>query len=314
MYRKRTIALVVIAYNEEKLIVPTLQSVPDLVDRVYVVDDGSKDGTCERVRKQAASDARVELVEHGSNQGPGQAIITGYLRSSEDGCDIAVVAGGDHQMPLEQMPDLLDPIVEGKVEYTKGNRFLMPDAGLEDMPWTRVLGNSLISIMTKVSSGYYKVYDVVDGFTAISKRAIDLVSWEHAWKGYGYPMEFLVRLNAYGLRVLDVPRRAIYLEGERQSQIRGVRYALQVAPMLVHRFFWRLTTKYLVRDFHPLFFFYMFGLIFLPLGVGFGGYLLYQQWVGIGVSGPRAIVCALSIIMGIQFLLFAMLYDMQESE
>ena len=171
MYREKTIALVVIAYNEEKLIVPTLQSVPDLVDKVYVVDDGSKDGTCERVRKQAASDDRVELVEHGSNQGPGQAIITGYLCSSEDGCDIAVVAGGDHQMPLEQMPDLLDPIVEGKVEYTKGNRFLMPHAGLEDMPWTRVLGNSLISIMTKVSSGYYKVYDVVDGFTAISKRA-----------------------------------------------------------------------------------------------------------------------------------------------
>ena len=123
-----------------------------------------------------------------------------------------------------------------------------------------------------------------------------------------------MRLNAYGLRVVDVPRRAIYLEGERQSQIRGVRYAMQVAPMLVRRFFWRLVTKYLVRDFHPLFFFYMFGLIFLPLGVGFGCFLLYQQWAGIGVSGPRAIVCALSIIMGIQFLLFAMLYDMQESE
>ena len=217
-------------------------------------------------------------------------------------------------MPLEQIPDLLDPIIDGKAEYTKGNRFLMLDAGLEDMPWSRVVGNALISIMTKVSSGYYKVYDVVDGFTAISKRAIDLVRWEHAWKGYGYPMDFLVRLNAYGLRVKDVPRRAIYLEGERQSQIRGVRYAVRVAPMLVQRFFWRLVTKYLVRDFHPLFFFYMFGLIFLPLGIGFGVFLLYQQWAGIGVSGPRAIVCALSIIMGIQFLLFAMLYDMQESE
>jgi glycosyltransferase involved in cell wall biosynthesis len=314
MHRDKTISLVIPAYNEEKLIVPTLQSVPELIDNIYVVDDGSKDGTCDRVRQQALADPRVQLIEHGHNQGVGQAIISGYLQSSQDCCDIAVVAGGDHQMPLEQIPDLLDPIIDGKAEYTKGNRFLMLDAGLEDMPWSRVVGNSLISIMTKVSSGYYKVYDVVDGFTAISKRAIDLVRWEHAWKGYGYPMDFLVRLNAYGLRVKDVPRRAIYLEGERQSQIRGVRYAVRVAPMLVQRFFWRLVTKYLVRDFHPLFFFYMFGLIFLPLGIGFGVFLLYQQWAGIGVSGPRAIVCALSIIMGIQFLLFAMLYDMQESE
>jgi len=314
MHRDKTISLVIPAYNEEKLIVPTLQSVPELIDNIYVVDDGSKDGTCDRVRQQALADPRVQLIEHGHNQGVGQAIISGYLQSSQDCCDIAVVAGGDHQMPLEQIPDLLDPIIDGKAEYTKGNRFLMLDAGLEDMPWSRVVGNALISIMTKVSSGYYKVYDVVDGFTAISKRAIDLVRWEHAWKGYGYPMDFLVRLNAYGLRVKDVPRRAIYLEGERQSQIRGVRYAVRVAPMLVQRFFWRLVTKYLVRDFHPLFFFYMFGLIFLPLGIGFGVFLLYQQWAGIGVSGPRAIVCALSIIMGIQFLLFAMLYDMQESE
>lgn len=314
MHRDNTISLVIPAYNEEKLIVPTLQSVPDLIDSIYVVDDASKDGTCDRVRQRALVDPRVQLIEHDHNQGVGQAIISGYLQSSQNCCDIAVVAGGDHQMPLEQIPDLLDPIIDGKAEYTKGNRFLMPDAGLEDMPWSRVVGNSLISIMTKVSSGYYKVYDVVDGFTAISKRAIDLVRWEHAWKGYGYPMDFLVRLNAYGLRVKDVPRRAIYLEGERQSQIRGVRYAVQVAPMLVQRFFWRLVTKYLVRDFHPLFFFYMFGLIFLPLGIGFGVFLLSQQWAGIGVSGPRAIVCALSIIMGIQFLLFAMLYDMQESE
>ena len=127
-------------------------------------------------------------------------------------------------------------------------------------------------------------------------------------------MDFLVRLNAYGLRVKDVPRRAIYLEGERQSQIKGVDYALRVTPMLVRGFFWRLLSKYLVRDFHPLFFFYLFGLILLPVGVIYGGFLIFQQLTGEGVTGPRSVVCALMIIMGIQFLLFAMLYDMQESE
>lgn len=89
---------------------------------------------------------------------------------------------------------------------------------------------------------------------------------------------------------------------------------MQVSPMLVRGFFWRLFAKYLIRDFHPLFFFFVFGMTFLPLGVLYGFFLIYQQWVGIGVSGPRAVMCALLIIMGIQFLLFAMLYDMQESE
>ena len=302
------------ALNEERLIGPTLESVPETIDRIYVVDDGSTDRTREIVEQYAAADPRIELIVHAENRGVGGAIITGYLRASTDGYDITVVAAGDNQMPLEQVEDLLDPLIDGRADYTKGNRFLMPNDGLEDMPWIRYFGNALISISTKMASGFYKVYDVVDGYTAITRRAIDLIDWEKAWKGYGYPMDFLVRLNAYGLKVRDVPRRAIYLEGERQSQIQGARYALSVTPMLVRDFFWRLFTRYLVRDFHPLFFFYLFGLFLLPVGLVFGLFLIYQQWIGEGVSGPRAVLCAMMIIMGIQFLLFAMLYDMQESE
>ena len=314
MYRDKKIALVAMTLNEERLIGPTLESVPDLVDRVYIVDDGSTDRTCDVVRQYAESDARIELIQHERNMGVGQTIITGYERSSEEGYDVTVVVGGDFQMPLEQVQDFLDPIIDNRADYTKGNRFLMPNEGLEDMPRTRLFANALLSIMTKMASGYYKIFDVVDGYTAITKRAIDLIDWDKAWKGYGYPMDFLVRLNAYGFRVKDVPRRAIYLPGERQSQIRGLPYALKVAPMLVRDFFWRLFTRYLVRDFHPLFFFYLLGLFLFPLGALVGIYLVYQQWIGVGVSGPRAVVCALLLLMGIQFQLFAMLYDMQESE
>ena len=314
MYREKSVSLVIPAHNEERLIVPTLEGVPETIDRVYVVDDASQDNTCEVVQRYAERDLRVVLLRHEVNKGVGAAIITGYLQSSADDFDIAVVAGGDNQMPLEVVDDLIDPIAKGEVDYAKGNRFLMPQVGLEGMPWTRFLGNALISITTKMASGFYKIYDVVDGYTAISKRAIDMIDWGKAWKGYGYPMDFLVRLNAYGLRVKDVPRRAIYLEGERQSQIKGVDYALRVTPMLVRGFFWRLLSKYLVRDFHPLFFFYLFGLTLLPVGVVYGGFLIFQQFTGEGVTGPRSVVCALMIIMGIQFLLFAMLYDMQESE
>lgn len=314
MYKDNKISLVIPAHNEERLIGPTLEGVPETIDRVYVIDDASRDNTCEVVEKYASIDPRIELIRHEVNKGVGAAIITGYQRSSADGYDIAVVVGGDNQMPLEVVEELLEPVASGEVDYTKGNRFLMPQVGLDGMPWTRFIGNALISIMTKMASGYYKIYDVVDGYTAISKRAIDMIDWGRAWKGYGYPMDFLVRLNAYGLKVKDVPRRAIYLEGERQSQIKGVDYALRVTPMMVRGFFWRLLSKYLIRDFHPLLFFYIFGLLLLPLGVLYGGFLVYQQFTGEGVTGPRSVVCALMIIMGIQFLLFAMLYDMQESE
>ena len=314
MYRGKKISLVIPAYNEERLIGPTLEAVPDLIDAVFVVDDCSSDQTTSIVAEKSRGDDRIKLLKHEENKGVGQSIITGYLESSKQEHDVTVVVGGDNQMPMEQIGDLLDPLVDGRADYTKGNRFMMPEMGLEDMPWTRFFPNALISIMTKVASGYYKVYDVVDGFTAITRRAVDLIDWNKAWKGYGYPMDFLVRLNAYGLKVLDVPRRAIYLAGERQSQIKGGSYALRVAPMLVRGFFWRLFSKYLVRDFHPLLFFYLFGMLLLPLGVGLGMYLVYLQVAGVGVSGPRSVVCALMIIMGIQFLLFAMLYDMEESK
>ncbi len=314
MYKDKKISLVIPAHNEERLIRPTLEGVPDTIDRVYVIDDASQDSTCEVVERFAEEDGRVVLLRHEVNKGVGAAIITGYLQSSTDGYDIAVVVGGDNQMPLEVVDELIEPVASGAFDYAKGNRFLMPQVGLDGMPWTRFIGNALISIMTKMASGFYKIFDVVDGYTAISKRAIDMIDWNKAWKGYGYPMDFLVRLNAYGLRVKDVPRRAIYLEGERQSQIKGVDYALRVTPMMVRGFFWRLLSKYLIRDFHPLFFFYLFGLFLLPLGVLYGAFLIYQQFTGEGVTGPRSVVCALMIIMGIQFLLFAMLYDMQESE
>lgn len=318
MYRGKRIALVIPAYNEERLIAPTLGEVPEFFDRVVVVDDASKDSMPATVQACMQRDARIELIRHDTNRGPGAAIVTGYKRVLNDGCDIAVVCGGDHQMPLNETPRLLDPLIDGRADYVKGNRFmhraqslaLIPGA----MPRTRVVGNMLITMLTKIASGYYKIADVVEGFTAINREGLERVDWDAAWSGYGYPMDFLIRLNAHGLRALDVPRSAIYRPGERQSQIKGVRYALRVSPILVRGFFWRLWTKYVLWDFHPLIFFFAMGMTLLPAGVLFGFYLVWQQLSGHGVSGPRAILCALLIITGLQSLLFAMLFDMQESD
>lgn len=313
MYRNKKIALVIPARNEQRLIKPTLQTVPKLVDRVYVVDDCSTDKTCEVVNTIAKKDKRIKLIRHKTNQGPGGGIITGYKASAENKYDITVVVGGDNQMPFDQIKSFLDPLIDGKADYTKGNRFLIEGNVFEDMPMIRQIGNNIISLLTKIASGFYKIYDVVDGYTAITIDAIKLINWDKAWKKYGYPMDFLIRLNAYGLRVMDVPRRAIYLKGERQSQIKGLNYAIKVSPMLLRGFFWRIFKRFLFRDFHPLLFFYFIGLLFLPAGIIWGMILIYFQIMGKGVSGPKAVLDAILIIVGFQSLLFAMLFDMQQN-
>ncbi len=312
MYRKKRISLVIPAYNEQRLIKPTLENVPKMIDRIYVVNDCSTDNTADVVLDISKKDKRITLINHEKNKGVGQGIITGYLRSVEDKYDIAVVVGGDFQMPLEQVTNFLDPLIDGKADYTKGNRFLIEGNVFEDMPKIRQLGNAIISLITKIASGYYKIYDVVDGYTAITAHAIKMVNWNKAWKKYGYPMDFMIRLNAYGLRVKDIPRRAIYLKGERQSQIKGFNYFLKVSPMLLRGFFWRLFKKYLFRDFHPLLFFYILGILLLPIGLIWGIILLYWQFSGHGVTGPQATVDAIFLIMGFISLSFGMLFDMYE--
>lgn len=318
MYRQHKISLVIPAYNEEKLIKPTLENIPKIIDRIYVVDDLSPDHQNRVILRCAKKDKRITLLKHTVNQGPGGAIITGYLQSSRDNYDIAVVVGGDFQMPLAEVQNFLDPLIDGRADYTKGNRFLLSKINdtLGKMPKSRLIGNWIITALTKIASGYYKVMDVVDGYTGITKKAIDLVDWSKAWKRYGYPMDFLVRLNAYCLRVLDIPRTAIYLKGERQSQIKGFRYALKVSPMLIKDFFWRLKFKYLFLDFHPLVFFYYFSFILLPIGLILGTVLILNKlfFGGNLVTGPLTIFDSLLLVSGLQFLLFAMLFDMEESK
>ena len=219
-------------------------------------------------------------------------------------------------MDLSEVRSFLDPIIDGRADYVKGNRFILKN--LEDtlakMPKIRLVANWVISALTKIASGFYKTMDVVEGYTAISKLAIETINWDRAWKRYGYPMDFLIRMNAYGFRVLDIPRTAIYLPGEKQSQIKGLHYALSVSPMLLKGFFWRLKFKYLYHDFHPLVLFYGFSLLLIPLGMLLGGWLV-SDWLfgqGTSVTGPRAILTALLLISGFQFLLFAMFFDMED--
>ena len=313
MYRDKKISLVIPAHNEERLIIPTLEAVPPFVDRVFIIDDASTDTMPQKVKEYAEKNNRVELISHEKNLGVGQAIINGYERSIQEAFDIAVVIGGDNQMPLDEMQYLLDPIIDGRADYVKGNRFLIEGNVFENMPKIRQIGNTVITLMTKIASGYFKVYDVVDGYTAINRKALNTVNWKKAWKGYGYPMDFLIRLNAYSLKVLDVPRTEIYLEGERQSQIKGLSYAMKVTPMLVRGFIWRLFKKYLFRDFHPLFLLYITGTLFFTLGSFMSIMLVVWRYTQYGkTTAERAVLAAILLIIGLQSIFFAMLFEMQQ--
>lgn len=313
MYRNHKIALVIPAHNEERLIRPTLESTPELFDNIYVVDDASTDGMADVVKRIGTVDPRVHLLSHAVNHGPGQGIITGYLKSNQDGHDITVVCGGDHQMPLHETPRLLDAVIDDHVDYAKGNRFMERGNAFDIMPNTRFWGNTLLSLMTKVASGNYDVFDVVDGFTAISKRGIDSVDWSKAWKGYGYPMDFVIRISAAGLTIKDIPRTAIYTPGERQSQIKGFQYMVKVTPMIARAFFNRLLYRYVFADFHPLVFFYGFGALSLLMGSLGGILLMFNKLMfdGTMVTGPRSIVVSMLMLAGGFSVLSAMGMDLQ---
>lgn len=314
MFDSQNIALVIPVFNEERLIGITLAKVPLLFKMIYVVDDGSTDNTVAVIQRARQLDPRIVLLSHGQNLGPGAAIISGYTKIVADGYDIAVVVGGDDQMDLEEIERFLQPILSGYADYVKGNRFFNYTEVLARMPKLRIFGNMIITGLTKIASGYYHIFDVVDGYTAISKKAIERVDWRGAWKGYGYPMDFLIRLNAGRMRVLDTPRKPIYLPGEKQSKIRPLRYAVSVTFMLLKGFVWRIGHKYLLLDFHPLALFLFFGVGLLLMGFFWGCLLTYHHFGHIrDVTGPRAVLCALLILSGLNFFLFGILFDREES-
>ncbi|MFW9851068.1 MAG: glycosyltransferase family 2 protein [Candidatus Thorarchaeota archaeon] len=238
----KRITLVIIAYNEQKLIVPTLKSVPPIVDTVIVVDDCSTDETCSFVIEASKTDRRIHLIRHKNNRGPGGAIISGYAWFYLNGDDIAVVIGGDNQMDQSEMWKFITPLIEGNVDYCKGNRFLV-DA-FEKMPIRRLFGNFTLSLMTLIFSGYF-VFDTQDGYTSISRSAVGRINWSAFHEGYGYVSDFIIRMKAYGLTLRDVPRRSIYLKGERQSQINIGKYMRRFFFLWLRAFRWR------IRNYHP---------------------------------------------------------------
>ena len=339
MFDGHTVAVAIPAYNEESFVADVIDSVPDYVDRVYPVDDGSTDDTWREIRR--AADAtnreqddraavvaqpehrgdggmetggfarRVVPLRHQENRGVGAAIKTAYVRAREDDLDVTVVVGGDGQMDPERMGALIEPIVDGRVDYTKGNRFLY-DGGLSEMPRHRVFGNVLLGHLTKFASGYWKLGDSQSGFTAISTRALDAAQIEEMYEDYGYCNDLLVRLNVADCRVADVPRPVIY--GDEESHIRYRTYVPKVSALLLRGFSRRLWKNYFVRDLHPAGIAYVAGALGSLAGVLLLGASLLTLLLGGAGAFAQAGVGGIAFLLGVLLLVVAMTLDRRENE
>lgn len=312
MYKGKTVGVVVPCHNEETQIGMVIETMPDYVDRIFIVDDVSSDRTVEVVESYMPRyPDKIRLIKHGKNGGVGAAIVTGYRAAVEEKIDATAVMAGDAQMDPDDMPALLDPVVSGEVDYSKGNRLFTGEAW-KAIPKIRYFGNSMLSLMTKVASGYWHVADSQTGYCIASLRALSTIDLGMLYPRYGFPNDMLVQLNVYDFKVRDIPIKAVYNVGEK-SGIRLYKVIPTLSWLLIRRFWYRMFQKYVIRDTHPLVLFYLTGLLFTVVGFVFGLLQVIARIQLRPLSTPTTILSALLLISGIQFLFFAMWFDMEHN-
>jgi glycosyltransferase involved in cell wall biosynthesis len=240
MYKGRKIGVAVPAYNEELFIEEVIRTMPAFVDRVYVVDDGSVDGT-RRILTRIHDD-RLRPIFHGSRRGAGGAMLTGYKAAVQDNMDIIAVMAGDGQMDPAILDKIIDPVADGVADYSKGNRLSSTRHWL-GMPPFRLLGNLVLTGLVKVASGYWKVADPLNGYTSISRSALERIPLDSVARGYEFETDLLVKLNVNDARVVNVPMPSRY-RGEKSKLVYS-RFILRMVRVLAQSFAWRIWTKYL---------------------------------------------------------------------
>jgi glycosyltransferase involved in cell wall biosynthesis len=309
MYKNKRIAVVVPAMNEESLLPLTLKGIPKYVDRIFVIDDGSRDGTAGILKDFSKKSKKITVITHEVNQGLGQSLIDGYCASLEDeNIDCTAVMAGDNQMHPDDLHKLLDALIDRDLDYVKGNRLLQADV-IEKMPRYRLLGNALLTILTKFATGYYYIMDPQCGYTAIKNTALAKIPIKTMKKGFGYNADILCMLNIQGCKVDDVEIRPVY--GDEKSKIKLWKYIPEVSFLLSRLFFRRLWKRYIVRDFNPLVLFYGFSFflsifVVIPLIVRF--FVLYNRYG----QAPQTTLIILVFIafFAFQSMLFAIWMDM----
>ena len=312
MYKGKKIGIVIPAHNEETQIRQVIDTMPDFVDRIIIVDDNSTDKTVEVIMDCQSVHPHITLIRHDINKGAGGAMVTAYNYAKEQDIDVTVRMDGDGQMSPDDLPALLDPVVEDRADYAKGNRLFTGEA-YQKIPKIRYFGNAFLSLFTKIASGYWHVADSQSGYTAINKKALHLIDWDQLYTWYGHPNDILVRLNIHNLRVKDVPVAPVYNVGEKSGM--SIKKAIfKIGWLLVKLFFWRMKEKYIIRDFHPLVFFYALGGFFSVVTV-FLSIRLFVYWGMTGhIPSINALAAMFSFMSASLFILFAMWFDMEANK
>jgi glycosyltransferase involved in cell wall biosynthesis len=311
MLEGKTIAVVIPAYNEEKLIAKVFDTMPGFVDRMFVVNDGSKDRTKAIIEDYASRDPRILLIDHPANKGLGQSLIDGYVAARDEGSDLVAVMAGDAQMAPADLELLCAPILAGDADYAKGNRLVRDDV-IGRMPQHRFIGNNILTLLTKFATGYWHIIDPQCGYTVISRQALRTIPIETMIKGYGYNADILHMLNLNNFRVQDVEIEPVY--GEEQSKIKLRSYIPTVSKLLLSLFWRRLKKKYMLREFHPLFILYGLSIfngivVFLPMVFRF-----FYFYITTGVAPQTTLIIMMfSFSFAMFSLVFAMWMDTEDN-
>jgi glycosyltransferase involved in cell wall biosynthesis len=312
MYQEKKIAVVIPSYNEDKQIDKVIDSIPDFVDKIVVVDDLSSDNTVKVVQELASRNPRLVLLCHAKNMGCGGSLATGYGWAIENDMDVAVRMDGDGQMDPTVLEQLILPVVSGEVDYTKTNRLFSGEA-YKQIPKLRFYGNSILSLLTKIASGYWHIADSQSGYSAIGKTALHTVDWSKMYKRYGNPNDVLILLNIFNFKVRDIVTKPVYNVGER-STMKVWKVVFTISWLLLKRFFYRLKEKYIIRDFHPLVFFYIFGFFLQFISIPLFIRVIYFWITYDHIPKVNFLAWMFSVIMGVQFILFAMWFDMDSNK
>lgn len=309
MLNKQKIAVVVPAHNEEKMIGKVIETMPAFVDTIIIVDDASTDKTIAKAETVAhQTKKKVIIVEFAMNRGVGRAIIEGYKKSLKLRMDVVAVMAGDAQMDPAELKDMVTPIIRGEADCVKGNRLIYGQAW-KMIPKIRYLGNSILSLLTKIASGYWHVADSQTGYIAISRGVLEKMWLDNLYPSYGFPNDLLIHLNIGHARVKEIPIKPIY-HADGKSGIRIWKVVPTIGWLLLRRFFWRLKIKYIIEDFHPLVFFYFFSFLLTLASIFLLGRLIYIMDITHTIPPMNALALVFCTVMASQFLFFAMWFDM----
>lgn len=302
------IAVVVPCYRVRDQVLDVLRAMPDYVSRIYCVDDDCPQSSGDHIEANC-TDSRITVIRHAQNQGVGGAMVTGYRAALTDDADLVVKVDGDGQMNPALIALFVEPILSGEADYTKGNRFYRPES-VHGMPIMRLYGNAMLSLMSKLSTGYWQTFDPNNGYTAVHANVLALLPMEKLARGYFFEADMLFRLSTVRAAVVDIPIDAIY--GREKSSLKISRVAMPMLAGHVRNFFKRLFYAYYLRDFNVASIEWLLGPALLAFGVLFG----VAEWWRSTTSGEVAsagtvMLAALPILIGFQMLLSAINFDVQ---